>query len=192
MEDNLISDSQFNDLLTALENETRLPIPAADPDLGKFDIIVHERTAPNYVFKITWGAKNIFIEKSFEPASKDIQTELVNIIKNNAGEIRKELITYCTEQLNNMVLMNFPIEMKKFLPGFFDYKVFVSQCRKKGDKKVKDGKSWPVMSLFVSWDDEGGEFQEFVYPLDFDQNQNCFRIDYPEIIKKFIRYRDSL
>ena len=94
--------------------------------------------------------------------------------------------------MNNIILVELPIHLRNTIPAFNDYKIFVdvSRCRSTNNDESKY--KWPPISVFISWDDEFGDFQEFVYPLKFAYKNNHFLLDYHSIINELKYYREQI
>jgi hypothetical protein len=197
MDCNLVSQKHRILLVKKLEDVTQLPLPKEDLSLGNINFFLYRKSSSSnsdqYVFQIQWGAKSIFVEKNI--ILKDInkiEDKCYSLFRENAESIRTELIQYCISQLNNIILVELPIQLRQFMPTFNDYRIFVDISSGKqinnNDKKLK----WPPISIFISWDDEFGDFQEFVYPLKFSYENSHFILDYPSIIKELKVYWDHI
>ncbi len=191
MERHEIKEPERSQLLKQLRAVTKLPLPYKDLYLGNVQFFLRNHDNKNdYDFQIRWGSKNILIERNVTSAAAEVsKEEIQRLMQVHAGSMRKKLIEYCVEQLNNIVTIELPIQLQKRLPSFVNYNLFVNICR---IQKKETNNNWPAISVFISWDDELGEFQEFVYPLKFDNETDHFILDYEDIVNNLVRYRDSL
>ena len=197
MECNLVKEKHRFLLIDLLERTTGLPLPREDIYLGNINFALYHKTASQdsnqYIFQIQWGSKSIFVLKKLTLKNIDqIEDKIQEIFKKHVETLRSDLIQYCISQLNNIILVELPVQIRNVMPAFIDYKVFVdvSRCRNKEseEKKLK----WPSIAVFISWDDEFGDFQEFVYPLNFAYNNNHFILDYESMITELRRYKDNI
>ena len=196
MKCNLVNEKHRLLLIDLLEKSSRLPLPREDMYLGNINFALYHKSASStnqYIFQIQWGSKSIFIIKNLPLKDMDkIENEMKKIFEKNAEALRSDLIKYCISQLNNIILVELPIHIRKEMPAFIDYKLFVdvTRCVNKDNKEKK--LKWPSIALFISWDDEFGDFQEFVYPLNFAYGTNHFILDYKSMIQELKRYRDKI
>jgi hypothetical protein len=197
MECNLVNEKIRISLIEKLENVTQLPLPKEDIYLGNINFFFYHKSSSSknaqYIFQIQWGSKSIFVLKNIILKDmKKIEDKCHSIFQDNADIIRAELVQYCVSQLNNIILVELPIQMRTFMPAFNEYRIFVdvSSCKPVNDNNQK--LKWPSIAVFISWDDEFGDFQEFVFPLKFGYDKNHFILDYHDIIKELKIYWDSL
>jgi len=192
MERNLLNENHRLSLIDKLQSIVSLPLPKKDLYLGNLNFLLYHKDSSKdneYDFQLRWGSKSVFLCKQvLINDDKKIENDLTKKLNENKAEIRKEIIKYCISQLDGIILSELPIYIRQKMPSFFDYKVFVDLCR---TRKKQNNIHWPPISVFVSWDDENGEFQEFVYPLKFDYDTGNFNIDYPSIVKELQKYRDT-
>ena len=197
MDCNLVSQKNRISLVKELEDVTKLPLPKEDLSLGNINFFLYQKSPSSkpdqYIFQIQWGTKSIFVVKNI--ILKDInkiEDKCYSVFQANAESIRNELIQYCISQLNDIILVELPIHLRNVMPTFNDYRIFVdiSSCKQinNDDKKLK----WPAISIFISWDDEFGDFQEFVYLLKFNYENNHFILDYQDIINELKVFWDHI
>ena len=137
------------------------------------------------------GAAPDFQKKHLpELSSRELETQLENIIKNNRASIKKALFKQCGEILSDAITLKLEPALNKKNILLTTSKLKVCNIRKNTVNKSNCG--WPNYCIFLSWTDDGGEFQEFIYPLQFNASEKQFRIPADEIVTQFIRYRDTL
>jgi hypothetical protein len=197
MECNLVNENNRISLIEKLEAATLLPLPEEDIYLGNINFFLYQKCSSSkdshYIFQIQWGSKSILVVKSttFKDINK-IEDECNTIFQENAEKLRSALIQYCISQLNNIILVELPIQIRNLMPTFIDYRIFVDISRYKSSNNNENKLRWPPISVFISWDDEFGEFQEFVYPLKFNHKNNHFTLDYNTLINELKVYRDTI
>jgi hypothetical protein len=193
---NLINNQQGMELWKALEQNTGLLLPRDKEHFGEVSFHVYVRTRTDfekndneYVFHIRWGMHKIFSEKHLclkNPA--ECLDDLIKVIKSNKNQIKIKLIEYIEGQLGSIVTLELEPAFNQKFSSLRLYEIKVDRGRNKNN--VSHG--WPNICIFISWYDEFGYFQEFIYPIRLYRETRCFRIPIPEIITQFQRYRDSL
>jgi hypothetical protein len=197
MKRDLLDESHRQELIKHLQSAAGLPLPDNDLYLGNINFILYEREvrAGNniHVFQIQWGSKSIFIDKHFVlNKNQNLIPAITDFFSKNGQELRSEFIKYAVTQLNDTIAVELPIKLQEKLPAFLNYRVFVDITRKHKNGHDNNHTCWPQISVFIAWEDEFGEFEEFVFPLPFDRETNHFILDYEEITSAFIRYRNLL
>jgi hypothetical protein len=197
MKRDLLDESHRQELLTQLQSAAGLPLPDNDLYLGNINFLLYERetdsASDEYIFQIQWGSKSIFIEKHFVlKKNQNLIQSITGLFSKKSQELRSEFIKYTVEQLNDTIAVELPVKLQEKLPVLFNYRIFVDITRvpKNGDNH--NHSHWPQISVFIAWEEEFGEFEEFVFPLPFDPVSNHFVLDYDEIIAAFIKYRNTI
>ena len=197
MKRDLLDEHYRSQLIKQLQVSTGLPLPVQDLYLGNINFLLYEKESASssdvHVLQVQWGSKSLFIEKHFIiRKNKDLLEAIRDLFDNHCLELRDECIKYTVNQLNDIVAIELPIKIQEKFPALIDYRVFADITKKHG-KEITDNKTcWPQISVFITWEEDFGEFEQFVFPLSFDEETNHFILNYDEIVTAFIRYRDSL
>jgi hypothetical protein len=197
MKRDLLEESHRLQLIKQLQVSTGLPLPSEDLYLGNINFLLYEKeSAPpdnSHVLQIQWGSKSIFIDKHFVlKKNQELIQAIVDFFDTNCLELRAELIKYTVDQLNDIVAVELPVKITEKLPALTNYRVFVDITKKHGKEYTDNQTCWPQISVFIAWEEEFGEFEEFVFPLPFNAETNHFLLNYEEIVSAFIKYRNVL
>ena len=188
----LLNSNDHQHLLQQVEKSTGLVLPVNDDRLGPISFHLYAyQEHPGVHFQMRWGVRTIFHKKNLPAADKDEMLNKLNrLIQRNAGLIKENLTVYCLEQLNNIVFLELDPHLSAVPDGGHQLTLEVCKARRKA--KTVDTGGWPNYCVAISWFDESGEFQEFLYPLRIDRAQKMFLIPAGEIASRFRAYRDQL
>ena len=182
-------------LINALQKSCQMILPRSDQKFGalSFHIYVFDErsTEGDNVFQIRWGIRKLFQDKNIgKTDSQTLLKTLAQMIDKNSETIKKEINEYCMEQLQTYTAMEVEPVLNKSFGGLYDIKLGLCRGRKRTEEVKNSG--WANFCMVISWTDEFGEFQEFLYPITLNDDQSCFDIPVEHIIKEFRKYRDSL
>ncbi|MBN2426241.1 MAG: hypothetical protein JXR46_11220 [Calditrichaceae bacterium] len=191
----ILSEKDQAYLINALQKSCRMILPVSDQKFGALSFHIYsfdERsTEGENVFQIRWGIRKLFQDKNIGKIdSQTLLKNLAHIIDKNFETIKKELNEYCLEQLQTYIAMEVEPVLSTNFGGLYDIKIGFCRSRKRAEEIKSSG--WANFCIYISWTDEFGEFQEFLYPITFTGDQSSFDIPVDHIIKEFRRYRDSL
>lgn len=197
MKRDLLDESHRVQLVNQLQVSTGLPLPVKDLYLGNINFLLYEKETggsnSTHVLQIQWGSRSIFVEKHFTvKKNQDLFKAIKDLFDEHCLALRSECIKYTVTQLNDIVAIELPIKIQEKLPTLLDYRVFVDITKKHGKEQIDNNVCWPQISVFIAWEEEFGEFEQFVFPLSFDEETNHFILNYAEIAEGFIRYRNSI
>lgn len=191
----LFSDTHTQLLIAWLEEccQVTLPDKRDDLDVVTFHIYQkkHHQTAHDRrIFQIRWGLHQIFQIKHMQESSiEQTLEEIKTAIFKNGKKIQASLYKYCEQLLSDSVTLRLVPEIDKHSILLSSYKLKICSARK--GKNDTDSHGWPNYCVFLSWIDESGDLQQFIYPLHFDGAGKRFDIPTSDIATKFIQYRDS-
>ncbi len=191
----IISEAQKSVLLKTLEESCGLILPGEQSGLETLTFHIyqkkhHQNRSDRRIFLIRWGLHQVFQKKHLpEVPAQELETQLKNIIQKNSVPIKQALFKQCRDILSDAVT----IELE---PALNERHILLSSsslkiCNARKSKEKDSNCGWPNYCIFLSWTDESGEFQEFIYPLQFNKVEKQFRIPADEIVTQFIRYRDT-
>lgn len=192
----ILSKQQKADILGSIEQHCELILPAKSEHLEAVSVHLYEKehqqsALEKRIFQIRWGLHQIFLDKHLPDLSPSETTEILKqIICKNAKKIRHSLFTQCQDILSDTVMLELEPEINQRNIAFSSYKLKV--CNARNSDKNYTNSGWLNFCVFISWIDENGDFQEFIYPLLFSAKQKRFHIPAQEIVTAFIRYRDSM
>jgi len=193
---NILSKQQEADILASVEEYCQLILPAESEHLETVSVHIYQKehqqsVLDKRIFQIRWGLHQIFQDKHLPDLSPAETTEILkHIIKKHSKKIRHALFSQCQEILSDTVLLELEPEINQRNIAFSSYKLKVCNARNT-DKNYRNS-GWLNFCVFISWIDENGDFQEFIYPLLFSEKKKRFHIPANEIVTAFIRYRDSI
>lgn len=197
---NLLNGKTSERLWQALEEATGLLLPKEKERFGEISFHIYHYVQndtngkngdASYVFQIRWGMHKIYSQKRIcLNLNADCLAALIEIIKNDKNQIKKELIEYIENQLATIVTLELEPEFNRRFSMLRQFEMQVSRGRKKNLAIQTHG--WPLLCVFISWYDELSEFQEFIFPIKIDAEIRQFVIPTQKIITQFQKYRDSL
>jgi len=197
---NILTAEDIKALLKSVEKECTLLIPDEKERLGELSFHLYEydksgasgnTNGKSVVFQIRYGMHKIFSKKHLTVNLKNKYLEdLVKVVCENKNDIKKAIIDYCQSQLETIISLELIPEFNKRFPYLFSYELKLCKARKKNQLMIKYG--WPSLCVMISWTDEFGDFQEFMYPLMIDPESRHFQIETSKIISAYQTYRDQL
>lgn len=197
---NILKNTDIRKIRNHLSESCGLTIPDEKEHMGliSFHLFKYEHHLENNEsgkdemrFQIRWGAHKIYSKKHFFITDEtNVIEQLKQFISQDCMKIKKELLDYCKTQLGNIVTLEVEPEINKRNPGLIGYQIQVDRGRT--NTSVKENAGWPCLCIFISWFDELGDFQEFVYPVKFDGKSRQFLVDAKEIADAFQVYRDTV
>lgn len=191
----IINEEQQARLQTVLEKSCDLLLPGEHSGLEPLTFHIyqkkhHQKRSDRRIFLIRWGMHQVFQQKHLpEFLPEALETVLSSSIRKNRQKIREALFNRCREILSDIVTLELE-------PALNSRHVFLEAAQlkvcntRKSEKHPWNG-GWPAYCIFLSWTDESGAFQEFIYPLIFEEKEKRFILSSDEIVSKFIRYRDT-
>jgi len=190
---NLLSQEDQRQLLSVLASQTSLFLPVNSPRLGDLTVHFYERTVPGeeigYVFQIRWGNHALITERHVPSADRDKLMSSLQILMNAHKEgLKNKIIDYSIEQLSTIINIELEPLIRKRIPSLADYSIEVKKTRKKPGSMSDAG--WPSLSISITWNDDMGEFREFVFPLEMDRKIGQFVFDNDSFVRRLIHFRD--
>lgn len=191
----IISEALKSVLLGTLEDACGLIMPGEQSGLDRLTFHVyqkkhHQDSNDRRIFLIRWGLHQIFQKKHLpELSPQELEAQLKNIIIKNSIAIKQALFKQCGEILSDAITLKLEPALNTQNILFTTSKLKICNVRKNSLKSSNCG--WPNYCIFLSWTDDSGEFQEFIYPLQFSKPKKQFIIPAEEIVTQFIRYRDT-
>jgi len=197
---NLITDKDQAHLLGLVEQECALLMPNEPERLGSvsFQLHPHKPSETNfptddslYVFQLRFGMLSLFSHKQLKLNSPgEYMKDITPIIKENKSKIKTALIEYCQNQLETIVTMELEPALRQQFPYLFNYQLKLCQARIKNKYMLDLG--WPSLCISISWTDDYGEYQEFMYPLCLNRDTRCFQFDMQQLITALQRFVHAL
>ncbi len=188
----ILSEPQTMVLFKTLEHACGLILPGERSGIDRITFHVyqkkhHQNSSDRRIFLIRWGLHQIFQKKHLpELSPQKLEAQLKNIIQMNSTAIKQTLFKRCGEFLSDTVTLTLEPALYAHNIVLDNYKLKVCNTRKKASNA-----GWPAYCILLSWTDENGAFQEFIYPLQFNEQAKQFLIPAEEIVTQFIRYRDT-
>ena len=199
-ESRILSEKDKNKLYNSLEDSCQLMLPKEKERIGEITFhLYHYENIKNDIgsakkhclFQIRWGSHKIYSKKHLnmnpEKSCLDILTKAIQA---DRKQIKNALVEYCKNQLSSIVIIEFELEINKKSPNLTGYELQVCKCRKKNVEMNNSG--WPNFCIFISWYDELGDFQEFIFPIKLDPESRLFQIPTQKIVSDFLVYRDTV
>ena len=197
---NLFSDEEQKTLRELVESSCHIVLPQDKQKMGTVTFHLyhyqHNSSDTNIKqletnFQIRWGVYTLFQQKHLIlPGQSQYMEAIKQVIIQNCSQIRQALHKYCEEQLSSMVPLALEPEINSRIPYVSGLELKVCQGRQKYENGQNSG--WPNYCILIAWYDELGEFQEFIYPIKFEQSERSFPIPVEQIVDKFQIYRDTV
>lgn len=181
-------------LLIQLEQACGIVLPHARSNMGALSFHVYRFKDRNpgssreWAFQIRWGVHKILSDKNL-CLNEQYLPVLMEVIKIHHKKIKQGLWDYAESQLNTIISLELEPELNRHRVDLVSFQLKVCKARQKVDALNKFG--WPNFCVALSWYDELGDFQEFIYPLSFDPEKRCFVIPTQKLVREFLIYRDS-
>ncbi len=191
----IISEKQQADLLKRLESSCGLILPGEQSGLDPLTFHIyqkkhHKNKSDRRIFLIRWGLHQVFQQKHLpEFPIEQIENILGTVIQKNCSQIKKTLIEQCRGILNDAVTLKLEPTLNAQNILLITTQLKICKTRTRGSNDFNSG--WPNYCVFLSWTDENGDFQEFIYPLKFNEQERQFIIPAEDIVTQFKRYRDT-
>ncbi|MGD9489705.1 MAG: hypothetical protein AB7W47_16915 [Calditrichaceae bacterium] len=195
-ESNILSEKDKKELFVILEKHCNLVLPDEKIRCGDFSFHLYHYEKNNdaddsWVFQVRWGTHRFYAKKHLSfTNNKDYLSILTDVIRKDKSLIKKALLEHCENQLNTIAMLEIEPAINKKLPYLSRYEMSVKKLRNPG--KIKNESGWPNFGVCICWYDELGNFQEFVYPIQFDSISRRFRVPPEEIVNKFQVYMDTV
>ncbi|MBD3223893.1 MAG: hypothetical protein GF313_04140 [Caldithrix sp.] len=194
----ILNEQDIQILQKAMESSCQLLLPIQDDKLGAITFHVYsyenkdKQNQPDVCFQIRWGTHKIFNKRHLKANTENsINIEnLKSIVSKHCQSIKKQLIDHCQNQLNNWVMIELDPHIQSHNPDLNQYELKVSRAR--SPKKENDCHGWPCYCVVINWNDELGEFQEFLYHLHINPETRRFELPKADIVKAFQHYRDTV
>ena len=197
---NLLTQNDTEELWRTVEKSCNILIPDEKERLGEmsFHLYKYDNTesSDNYgkqswTFQIRYGIHTVFSKKHIKmPSSQNYIESLTKIICDNKNKIYTSIIEYCQNQMDTMVSMELEPEFNSRFAYIFNYDLKLCKSRKRNKQMLKAG--WPSLCIAISWNDDYGEFQEFIFPLTINPDTRKFNLNSDKILSAFQSYRDSV
>ncbi len=188
----ILKKQQIDQLKKDLEKATGLLLPDDSIRFGDLKFHIYSGSKENeFHFQIFWGPHKIFSKKHvLDISSEHLIDHLKELVTQSSRTIAQALTQYCETRLNDFLQIELQPLMMNHGLDVLQIDLKVRRSSKKSPNQTNGG--WPIWCLLLSWIDEFGEFQEFVYKIYFNTQSKKFDIPPQEIISQFIKYRNSL
>lgn len=197
---NVLSKKDQAILLGLLEQECALLLPDEPERLGPITFHLHphklsEANSPAddslHIFQLRYGMLSLFSYKQVKLNSQgEYMNDITHIIKANKSKIKTALIEYCQNQLETIINIELEPYLRKQFPYLFNYRLKLCQARLKNKDMLDIG--WPSLCISISWTDDYGEYQEFMYPICLNKITRRFQLEVRQIVTAFQRYIHAL
>lgn len=197
---NLFSDEEQKTLRELVEDSCQIILPQDKQKMGTvaFHLYHYQHNSPSTAKKeletnlqIRWGVYTLFQQKHLKlPGQSEYMEAIKEVIIQNCSQIRKSLHKCGEEQLSSIVPLALEPEINSRIPYISGLELKVCKGRQKFEYSQNCG--WPNYCILIAWYDELSEFQEFIYPIKFEQSERSFTIPVEQIVDKFQVYRDTV
>lgn len=197
---NLLTEKDTKELLQTVEKFCDILIPDEKERLGEISFHLYKYdnadNTDNYgkqswTYQIRYGVHTIFSKKHINiPADQNYNDVLAKTICDHKDKIYASIVEYCQNQMDTMVKMELEPQFQQRFSYIFTYDLKLCKSRNRNKQMLNAG--WPSLCIAISWNDDYGEFQEFMYPLTINQDTRRFNLDSDKILTAFQSYRDSI
>ncbi|MEJ2545135.1 MAG: hypothetical protein P8Y99_13795, partial [Calditrichaceae bacterium] len=197
---NLLTEKDTKELLQTVEKACNILIPDEKERLGEisFHLYKYDNSEnidnfgkQSWTFQIRYGMHTVFNKKHIKISSNKNYHEIITkIICDYKDKIYASIVEYCQNQMDIMVKMELEPQFQQRFSYIFNYDLKLCKSRNRNKQMLNAG--WPSLCIAISWNDDYGEFQEFMYPLHINPDTRKFNLDSDHILSAFQSYRDSV